>query len=93
MNQVHHSSERVAIYARVSSERQARDGTIDSQVEALRSRVSQDQFTLDKELSFIDDGFSGSTLIRPALDRLRDQAAAGAFCRLYVHSPDRLARR
>jgi len=93
MNQVHHSSERAAIYARVSSERQARDGTIDSQVEALRSRVSQDQFTLDKELSFIDDGFSGSTLIRPALDRLRDQAAAGAFCRLYVHSPDRLARR
>jgi hypothetical protein len=33
------------------------------------------------------------SLIRPALDRLGDQAAAGAFSRLYVHSPDRLARR
>jgi hypothetical protein len=41
-------------------------------------------------LSFVDDGYSGSRLIRPALDRLRDQAATGAFG---VHSPDRLARR
>jgi hypothetical protein len=32
-------------------------------------------------------------LVRPALERLRDQAAAGAIDRLYVHSPDRLARR
>jgi site-specific DNA recombinase len=31
--------------------------------------------------------------VRPALERLRDQAAAGAVDRLYVHSPDRLARR
>lgn len=84
---------RIAIYARVSSEQQARDGTIQSQLEALRVRVGKDSGILDPELSFIDDGYSGSTLIRPALDRLRDQAAAGAFGRLYVHSPDRLARR
>jgi site-specific DNA recombinase len=31
-------------------------------------------------------------LVRPALERLRDQAAAGAVDRLYVYSPDRLAR-
>ena len=30
---------------------------------------------------------------RPALERLRDQAYVGGFQRLYVHSPDRLARR
>ena len=87
------SPDRVAIYARVSSERQSRDGTIASQLEALRMRVAEDHAVLDTELTFIDDGFSGSTLIRPALDRLRDQAAAGACHRLYVHSPDRLARR
>src|SRR5713226_4099252 len=84
---------RAAIYARVSSERQAQENTIDSQVQALRGRVRDEGLTLDEELCFIDDGYSGSTLVRPALERLRDQAAAGAIDRLYVHSPDRLARR
>ena len=84
---------RAAIYARVSSERQAREDTIDSQVQALRVRVREDELVFDEELCFIDDGYSGSTLVRPALERLRDQAAAGAIDRLYVHSPDRLARR
>lgn len=84
---------RAAIYARVSSERQAQEDTIDSQVQALRGRVQEEGLTLDEELCFIDDGYSGSTLVRPALERLRDQASAGAIDRLYVHSPDRLARR
>ena len=84
---------RVAIYARVSSERQAPEDTIDRQVQALRRRVPEEGFTLDEEWCFLDDGYSGSTLVRPALERLRDQAAAGAIDRLDVHSPDRLARR
>jgi site-specific DNA recombinase len=84
---------RPAIYARVSSEQQAKGNTIASQIAALRSRVEQDELTLDRELNFIDEGSSGSTLIRPALERLRDQAAAGAVDRLYVLSPDRLARK
>jgi len=84
---------RVAIYARVSSEQQAQQKTIGSQVEALKQRVCQDGCVLDDELCFIDDGFSGSTLVRPALERLRDLAYAGGIDRLYVHSPDRLARR
>ena len=82
-----------AIYGRVSGERQAEAGTIDSQIEDLRQRVRQDQLHLDEDLCFIDDGYSGSTLNRPALDRLRDQVAAGSIDRLYVHSPDRLARK
>ena len=44
------------------------------------------------ELAFVDDGYSGATLIRPALEKLRDTVAAGAIDRLYVHCPDRLAR-
>jgi site-specific DNA recombinase len=82
----------IAIYARVSSEQQAQANTIASQVAALRERVAADAFTLNEALCFVDDGFTGSTLLRPGLERLRDSAAAGMFDRLYVHSPDRLAR-
>ena len=48
---------------------------------------------MDDELCFIDEGHSGGTLVRPALERLRDVAYAGGIDRLYVHSPDRLARK
>jgi site-specific DNA recombinase len=84
---------RAAIYARVSSEQQAQQKTIDSQVAALEERVVEDGFVLDGELRFVDDGCSGSTLVRPALERLRDCVYAGGIDRLYVHSPDRLARK
>src|SRR4051794_35262233 len=83
---------RVAIYARVSSDPQA-GGSIASQIAALEARVIQEGLRLEPDHRFIDDGYSGATLIRPALERLRDTIAAGAIDRLYVHSPDRLARR
>lgn len=83
---------RAALYARVSTDGQAKDRTIDSQLDALRGRAQDDGLTLAPDLRFVDDGYSGSTLIRPALERLRDAAAVGGFDRLYVHSPDRLAR-
>jgi site-specific DNA recombinase len=85
--------ERVAIYARVSSEQRSGEDTIASQLAALRARVSSDGQLLPAEQCFVDDGYSGATLVRPALERLRDAAAAGGLDRLYVHSPDRLARR
>jgi len=86
------SSIQVAIYARVSSEQQATAGTIQSQLAALQERVSADKHNLSEEFRFVDEGYSGATLVRPALERLRDMAAAGAVDRLYIHSPDRLAR-
>jgi site-specific DNA recombinase len=82
-----------ALYARVSSDQQAEAGTIASQVAALEERIRQDGLCLDPDLRFLDEGYSGSTLVRPALERLRDLAASGAINRLYVHSPDRLARK
>jgi site-specific DNA recombinase len=82
----------VALYARVSSEHQAEANTIDSQVAALRERITADGGDLRRVLEFIDAGYSGSSLVRPALERLRDVAAAGGLDRLYVHCPDRLAR-
>ena len=84
---------RPAIYARVSSEQQAKANTIASQLAALKERVQADGLSLDDELCFIDEGHSGSVLVRPALERLRDVAYAGGIDRLYVHSPDRLARK
>lgn len=84
---------RAAAYARVSTEHQAQCHTIDSQVEAIKERLAQDGLAWEEELCFRDEGYSGETLERPALERLRDQMAAGALDRLYVHSPDRLARK
>jgi site-specific DNA recombinase len=84
---------RAAFYARVSTDRQAQQATIASQVSALQRRIADDGLTVEPELEFIDDGCSGSNLVRPALEGLRDLAYAGGLDRLYVHSPDRLARK
>jgi len=83
----------VGLYARVSSEQQVEAGTIESQIAALRERILADGYALSVDLSFIDQGYSGATLIRPALEQLRDQAVLQGLDRLYVHSPDRLARK
>src|SRR4051812_15322200 len=82
-----------AIYARVSSDRQTADKTIASRLAALEARLAREGLRVAPEHRFVDEGFSGATLVRPALERLRDAAAAGALDRIYVHSPDRLARR
>ena len=83
----------VALYARVSSAQQADAHTVASQVAALRERVAADGLTVSEAMQFLDEGYSGATLVRPALERLRDVMAAGSVDRLYVHSPDRLARK
>src|SRR6266508_330118 len=84
---------RVAFYARVSSEAQARDHTIGSQVAALKERIAADGFALEPDHGYVDDGYSGTSLLRPALEKLRDAVAGGRVERIYVHAPDRLARR
>ena len=82
-----------AIYARVSSQRQRKQATTQSQVTQLRCRVEQDRHQLLDEHILLDDGYSGSYLDRPALDRLRDLARESTIDLVYIHSPDRLARR
>jgi site-specific DNA recombinase len=57
-----------------------------------KERVTADGLRLPADLQFIDDGYSGSTLLRPGLEDLRDAAAAGRIDRLSIHAPDRLAR-
>lgn len=83
----------VALYARVSSEQQAQRATIESQLAALRERAAGDGHVVLPADTYVDDGYSGAVLVRPALERLRDRAAEGRLDIVYVHDPDRLARR
>ena len=83
---------RAAFYVRVLTESQARDNTIASQLTALRERITADCGHVEPDHAYVDEGHSGSPLIRPALERLRDAAATGSIRRLYVLAPDRLAR-
>jgi site-specific DNA recombinase len=84
---------RSALYGRVSSERQAQQETIDSQLALLKQRAMEDGCTVVPTEVYADDGYSGATLVRPALERLRDRIAEGNLDRLYVDCPDRLSRR
>jgi len=82
---------RAAIYARVSTEKQEKEKTIESQIEELREFCERSGFLIVRE--YVDDGWSGETLARPALDQLRDDASKKMFEVVCIHSPDRLARK
>ena len=81
---------KIALYARVSTEKQEQQQTIQSQIAALEDYAKEHGHTV-AEL-YVDDGWSGSVLARPALDRLRDDASRRLFEGVAIHSPDRLAR-
>ena len=83
---------RVAIDARVSTTRQAQQQTIEQQRERLVAHVGEQGWSLREEHVFRDDGYRGSVLARPGLDRLRDAARNRELDRILVTAPDRLAR-
>ena len=82
-----------AIYARVSSDKQKNDQTIASQTVALKEYATSLGFVVPPDWIFEDEGFSGATLVRPSLERLRDIAAQVHIEVLLCYSPDRLARK
>ena len=82
----------VAVYVRVSTQRQAQAQSIEQQLDRLRAHLREQGVELASEEVFRDDGYSGATLNRPGLDRLRDAARAGEVDRVLVTDPDRLAR-
>ena len=82
-----------AIYARVSSARQKEQETIRSQTAALRTHAEQLGLDVPEQWVFEDDGHSGASLVRPALERLRDLVCQVPVDVLLVYSPDRLARK
>ena len=82
-----------AIYTRVSSDRQKEEQTIGSQVLALTEYAHNEGFTVPDEWIFQDEGYSGATLLRPGLERLRDLACEGQVEELLIYAPDRLSRK
>jgi site-specific DNA recombinase len=81
---------RGVIYARVSTRRQEQEQTIQSQIADLVEFCRERQILVQEQ--YIDDGYSGTLLSRPALDRLRDEARQGLFDLVVIHSVDRLSR-
>src|SRR5215218_3930090 len=82
----------IAVYARVSTQRHAQANTTEQQLERLRAYVQAQGWDLPLEHVFRDDGYSGATLRRPGLDRLRDAATSARFERIVITAPDHLAR-
>lgn len=82
-----------AIYARVSSDQQKEEKTIDSQTTALREFAQTHDYVVPEKGIFEDEGYSGATLARPGLERLRDAVSEGQIEAVLVYSPDRLSRR
>src|SRR2546429_1316134 len=83
----------VALYVRVSTSRQQQQQTIEQQLSRLRDYVAtHPNWHVAEEHISRDDGYSGATLKRPGLDRLRDRAALAAIACVVIAAPDRLAR-
>ncbi len=81
---------RAVLYARVSSEVQRKEGTVKSQVLELKKQIQADGNVLVKK--YIDEGYSGAQLDRPAMDELRNDLKEDIFDTLYVLNTDRIAR-
>jgi len=84
---------RAALYARVSTDKQEREETIASQLDALSHAVAAGAYEIPPGGEFVDEHARGARRDRPALDRVRALAAAGVLEAGLVWSPDRLARR
>src|SRR5438045_9591936 len=82
-----------AIYARVSSEQQREANTIASQTTSLIEFAQGHELEVPTAWVFEDDGYSGATLERPGLERVRDLAAEGQIHAVLVYAPDRLSRK
>jgi len=80
-----------AIYARVSTARQEEEQTIKTQLSAVNDLVQKRGFNVVEK--YIDEGWTGDILARPALDKLRQDAKAKLWQAVVIYDPDRLARR
>jgi site-specific DNA recombinase len=83
---------RIGIYARVSTQRQAQANGLAQQLERLQAHALQQGWSVAAEDIFRDDGYSGASLKRPGLERLRDRAAMRQLDCILITAPDRLAR-
>jgi site-specific DNA recombinase len=82
-----------AIYARVSSDKQKEENTVASQTAALIEFARDHGYSVPDAWIFEDEGYSGASLVRPGLERVRDLAAEGQLHAILVYAPDRLSRK
>lgn len=87
------STNQVALYARVSSDKQKEERTIDSQIQSLLAKASERHWEIPDQWIFRDEGYSGANLERPGLEALRDLVYEGEIQTVFVYAPDRLARK
>ncbi len=84
---------RIAMYVRVSTPTQVQAQTIEGQLARLEEHCQNQGWTWTEQSIFRDDGYSGASLSRPGLDRLRGEVASANFDRVLIAAPDRLARK
>src|SRR5215212_117222 len=86
-----HGPKRAVLYARVSTDEQARSGySLAQQIEALREYAAREGYEVLEEVK--DSGQSGASLARPGMDRVRDLVAAGGVSAVLAQDRDRLSR-
>ena len=83
---------RTAIYARVSSQIQKDEETIDSQIDAIKDYAKSNNYSIEDKFIFVDNGVSGSKLQRPALDEFREVIRFETIETVLIYAPDRLSR-
>jgi site-specific DNA recombinase len=81
---------KAVLYARVSSDLQRKEKTIESQLAELRKQIARAGDELVH--SYVDDGYSGAQLDRPAMNELRDDLKGNLFDTVYILNTDRIAR-
>lgn len=81
----------IAIYGRVSTSNQEAEGTIETQLSAVKDFAQKNGYTIVQE--YLDNGWSGDSIVRPALDQLRMDAKNKIWEAILIYDPDRLARR
>jgi site-specific DNA recombinase len=86
-----HGPKRAILYARVSTDEQARSGySLAQQLETLRDYAAREGYEVLEEVA--DPGQSGASLERPGMDRVRDLVAVGGVSVVLAQDRDRFAR-
>src|ERR671910_2175741 len=86
-----HGPKRAILYARVSTDEQARSGySLAQQLEALREYAAREGYEVLEEVVYA--GQSGASLERPGMDHVRDLVAGGGVSVVLAQDRDRFAR-
>ena len=82
----------LALYRRVSTDKQADEGySLDVQLEKLQA-YAQAMSNVKEVRVYTDDGYSGSSLDRPAMKQMIEDIEAGVITHVVVVKLDRLSR-